>query len=243
MAKNSKEKNIFDKFIKHFNNVEVVDIEGESPDFLINYCDDLIGIEHTDMYWENSNTTYPFQEMESLRSSINSKLQSKLEASNLPSVFVSLFFNKNQKLHKLKVDDLSSRLMTIIEDNIPKIGSSIKFDESSGCEVLPLEIVHMEINRLQGIDFFEVSSPTTSFLPKLTQNIIQRTISRKEKKLLNYYKRAKKQWLLISIETGSMATIYSHFGSPELLSFDSKFDKVILFWFNQNRVIELKLGY
>lgn len=242
MAKNSKEKDIFDKFIYHFDRVELIDVNGESPDFIIKYSNRVVGVEHTDMYWGDSNTTYPFQEMEGLQRLVHDKLLKKLEASSLPFFFVSLFFNSNQRMWKNNIDNLVNQLFDLIKNNIPKNNLQTTFDDSYGYEQLPSGINTLKITRLQDYDFFEVTIPTSSFLPSLKDSEIERVILKKDRKIKKYKERASELWLLISIETGSMATIYKHNEIIKRNTFKTGFDKIFIFKYNQNTIEELKVS-
>jgi len=220
-----------------------IDDSGESPDFIVHCDKKTIGIEHTDLYWKHDKTTQPFQAAESIRRRVVEKLREMLETSILPPVWVSLYLGDHVKYHKTRILPLAKELFYLVIQNIPQLNSFTRLDADSGWEELPEEAHWLEVRRLEGLDFFEVTAPETFWVPVLQKSDIERVIARKEKKLTEYRSRADEIWLLITLDSGSMATQFTERDSKIYSAFETNFDRVFVLWVARGIVKELEIDY
>ena len=244
MARTEHELRVFDRFRKQFDDFPdgEVDSECESPDFIVNCGDHRIGIEHTDLYWPSDGKNSPFQEGESMRKRVVDQFRERLESSPVPPVWVALFLNDRLKVSKKRVVSLAGELLDLVQKNIPAMNSVFRVDAAVDWGVLPDEVHELEVRRLKGLDFKEVTAPEAGLVPKLQKSDIERAILRKESRLPAYRENANEQWLLVSVDSGSMATWYTDRKPEVYRGFSTGFDRVFVLWVVSGRVIELDLS-
>lgn len=246
MAKDQEEKWIFDNFKMLYNNFPEcnIDDKGESPDFVLKTISGNIGIELTKLYWEqNNNEQTIFQEQESLQSKVSELLLNKLDTSNLKPTYIGLSILDKVKLTKKNIIVLVDCIFDFISENQPDDGQTLKFDEFEDTEILYDFIQFIRISHVRNNDMFDVCIPSTAWIPSLKDCDLKRVIDKKELKIHKYLKRADSLWLLISIDTSSLATFYKGTETMSILKteFSTKFDKVFVISVNRGKLMELNI--
>lgn len=218
----------------------VVDLTGESPDFIVQSGSRRIGVEHTELFRVPEQGQPPLQELESIRERTVDLFRDQLERSSAPPVWVSVFFILHRRIRKNRVRSLASELLDLVLDNIPDVGFVIRFDVNHRWDDLPDEIDSLEVRRLPEIDFFEVSAPDATTVPQLQRTDVERAIASKERLIGKYNARADELWLLITLDSGSMATWFNDRDPSVYEGYSTKFDRVFILWQAIDKLVELK---
>jgi len=244
MAKNEKEKWIFENFKKLFLDFPdgEIDCGSESPDFLIkSNCVD-IGVEVTELFREQySNEINVLQESESIKHQISERLMNRLEESDLKPMLIGISLLNKAKLTKNILTDLVDKLFDFVCENQPSDNSVLKIDDLYQSEMLREFVNSIRICHSYDNSLFDVSIASVSWLPNLSKNDIEAVIAKKELKRKKYLQRARTLWLLIAIDTSSLATFYRGYKSDLCLTYESKFDRIFVISVNRGELFELNV--
>lgn len=216
-------------------------VEDEEPDFLVPEGR-LIGVELTELYWEEVSGALPHQAIEALRARIAEAAWRKYDVKGLSPVYVSINFNTSYVPGKRDVQRLSDAIADWAANHIPAAGTSFSEEYNwENREYFPSEVNHLSIFSFAGVEKSFFSSPGAAFIPELRRNDIERALHLKEPKVETYRKKCEEAWLLINCDGGCLSNVFKL--SDEVLDevFDSSFDRAFLFQHVAGKVHELHL--
>lgn len=233
----------FNQFISLFPGFPAGQIEtSEEPDFIVDTGDLKIGVELTDLYWENPVDSSPQQAQESLRFRIAETAQRLYEKEGLPNLYASIHFNSQYVLRKSEVQRLSKMIADVLVKNVPSIGQSYgeEYDWDNR-DYFPEEIMHISAYNFPSAEQSFFHSPSAAFVPTLEEKDIRRVLLLKADKLARYRERCNEVWLLINCDVGQLSSFFKHEEAVLQLSYQSHFDRVFLCRHMEHKIHELFL--
>jgi hypothetical protein len=219
-------------------------IEGrEEPDFLIHCQDRMLGIELTDLYWENTSGKRPHQEIEALNVRIVESAGKKYDSKRLPPLQAFIHFNPYYAPSKQEVESLSTKLADLFAKNIPQ-------NDSEYSEYFNRKNKAYFPNQVNSVTSWLIppnankscfTSPESSFIPKIETKQIEGVLRMKELKLECYREKCQEVWLIISCDREPLSTMFQ--GDKRIFetNFKSSLDRVFLFRHAANQINELLL--
>lgn len=217
-------------------------VESEEPDFLVHRPNITLGIELTDLFWEQQPGKTPPQATESLRGMIAEAAGKIYSSQGLPALHVSVHFSHGYVLRKRDITRLSEAIAKLVSANRPDEGGHFEEEyDWENREYFPEEINRISAWRLSGQDRPFFTSPGAAFIPKLEIKDIERALELKEPKLKSYRRNCTEVWLVINCDAGRLATVFEHDEKVLSHQFRSGFDRVFLFRHMAGKVHELCL--
>ncbi len=212
--------------------------EGEEPDFVIQTPTRRIGIELMRLYHEPPPEGQPRQQVESLRRQVCEKAQQLYEQScgKAPHVFVR--FSNSTPVTDRRVLELARIIESTVRSFALRPGQDreLEFDGTNR-DLLPNEIIKIRASRPMH-EFKCIWQPSdAASIPKCSRTLLENAISKKERRLPDYRKRADEIWLLLVV--GS--SISSSFQTPdpnEIGPFRTGFKRIYYFQETGPRTIQ-----
>lgn len=226
----------------------------DRPDFRVHTKNGIYGIEHTRVFRPKSKQGIVLQEQESLKEETVEKAKALYHKSgDHPNLIVDVFFrshyglkfkNYDTKLTKQKVDGLANSISKFVINNIPDPGSRIVLPRMNPrtYKRLPKEIKQIAIQR----DFKsnnEIWDPSLGgFVPELTPDLIQKSISKKQGDVKKFEVDCLQNWLLI-VEAGTKPSKSFDSEKDNFINqtYSTDFDKVFLFRMLDRKVYDLNI--
>ena len=199
-------------------------VPDESPDFLIQSPNEIVGIEITGFYRQTSSGTKPpLQQRQSVKRKIITLAKSSYDQKGLPPVFVGVHFALNFHCRKSEVQPISEKLVNLAEKSL----------SNSETE----KIWRRDDIRLNGVDLLSVkkmnlaksywSAPLASFVPTASSQQIQNILDDKDALCDEYRKKCDKIWLVVVMNRFDPASFSliseTTLGNEYSHSFDSAF--------------------
>ena len=216
-------------------------VEDEEPDFLVS-DGRLVGVELTELYWEEASGALPHQAIEALRARIAEAAWRKYDVKGLSPVHVSVHFNPSYVLGKRDVPRLSDAIADWAASHIPAAGTSFSEEyEWENRAYFPKEVDQLSIFNFAGFEESFFSSPGAAFIPELCRNDIERALRLKEPKVETYRTKCEEVWLLINCDGGRLSNVFKLSDGVLDEVFDSSFDRAFLFQHVAEKVHELHI--
>lgn len=207
-------------------------IRDENPDFRIMLDDGMLGIEHTQIFYEEKDGIIP-QEQENIIRKIIERAQKEYINNDGTPLIISVFFNSWVKLNKEHIYSLPSILVDLVIKNKRK--DNIEYDD------LPDEIALIHIHRIKDLNFVEWCNPMSSWINQMTDDKIEKIIKGKELKIERYHKKSNYLWLLIVADGFNSSSLFSYNEIFKNKIYKTNFDKVFVFESFSKIYFELKL--
>lgn len=214
----------------------------EEPDFVIYQPNRILGIELTDLFWEEKTGIIPQQAVESLRWRIAESAGRIYDEFGLPPLYACIHFNQNYIPHKDEVSRVSIAIAKVVAANVPDEGDHYHENYNwQNRNYFPEEVERIGVSRFFGIDRTFFAPMEASFIPDLETKDIERTLARKESKLKEYRNWCDEVWLLINCDIGQLSTDFAHDSNIFSKEFSSGFDRAFLLRHMADKIHELKL--
>jgi len=216
--------------------------DSEEPDFIVDTGNYKIGIELTDLYWQNLPNQLPRQSQESLQLRIVDYAQKIYSNSDLPSIQVSVSFNKQYALKKKDVQRLSEAIVKIASRNIPSPGNySYEEYDWDNRHYFPEELLSVSIWNIKNLDELSFRTASCDFVPSLSSNDVLSVLELKETKINSYRIKCDEVWLLISSNMFQLSTIFKYEEKVICKSYQSSFKRVFLLFHCEKKLYELNI--
>jgi hypothetical protein len=217
-------------------------LDHEEPDFLVRRELDTLGIEFTDLYWDQPSVKIPQQAVESLRARIADEAGRLYESKGLPKLHVSIHFIPSYVPTKKDVPRLSTAIANLIVDNIPSEGSSYSEDyDWNNRAYFPEGVHHIGAWQQPGLKRSYFNSPGAAMIPNLGRKDIERALASKQSKLERYRSNCQEVWLVINCDGAQLSTTFEYDEATTNTSFASGFDRAFLLRHMASKVHELPL--
>ena len=205
----------------------------ENPDFTIMLDDGMLGIEHTQIFYEEKDGIIP-QEQENIIRKIIERAQKEYINKDGTPLIISVFFNSLDKLNNKHIYSLPSILVDLVIKN--KWKGSIEYDDG-----LPDEIGLIHIHHIKDLNFVEWNNPMSGWIDQMTDDKIENVIKGKGLKIERYRKKSNYLWLLIVADGFNSSSLFSYKGMFKNKIYETDFDKVFIFESFSKIYFELKL--
>ncbi len=205
-------------------NYSIVDQEGESPDFLIEICNQTKGVEVTDLYRKFSEGNAAKTQSD-LPKIVKETIHIYNQKNGMPLTF-SFYFNGKKAVNNRRetARKLGDYLYEYTQYHFPNGVESmeeISFDEPSSFPIITLITISPTNEAIaSGITFSGFNS-----IP-VTETIIKETIDKKEKLLPKYKQRCSEIWLLIVLPSMMLAGDFEL--QDEIIEISHSFETVYL---------------
>ena len=234
------EQHFFDRFIKAYPDLSDGKItKSESPDFLIEYGGDTVGVEISKIVNEkNPGDNFSPSERNAVEQKISQRaLKVFLHKYNIP-LHVDFAFHDSIDVTKGKEELLADKLAQLVSDHVVRHELTRHFHLQID-RGLPRELMHCGIAFFPGITDSIWYSAKGQMVPNLNKDYLLRIIRRKEVKV-DEYKRRADSLILLLIE-GVVPD--SWFDKIELIARDelnTRFDKILIFRNLSDEVVTVK---
>ncbi len=214
----------------------------EEPDFLVRGTDRIVGIELTDLYRPTPVGQIPDQASESMRKRVIDRARAIYVSRSLPPVLASFFLNDRIHIEKREVERIATQLVDLVAQSIPAIGAKCQIPTGwDDLRELPSVVHEVSVHRIASVTETFFSNPGSTWVPQLTREDVQRTLTSKDGKCPAYLTKCDEVWLLINADMETMATWFQI--EPEVLdeTFETPFDRVYLVQHFGGRATALKV--
>jgi hypothetical protein len=169
----------------------------EKPDFIVHTHDNLLGIEHTEIFQPGPTDGTSLQAQDSLGQRVVSKAKRLYLKQYSQPLFVQICFNNKAMISKKSVDRLAKAVVHLLEITHIEPGEAITLRRTiENSKDFPNEIIMLHIYAQHGKENRWVSS-SAGWIPEVTPEYIQEKIDQKEKKLDYYKSKCAITWLLV----------------------------------------------
>ncbi len=213
----------------------------ENPDFLVETAEGTLGIELTRIFMPGLLGWSTLQEQEALRRRVADEAKRIYDATSLPPLHVSLFFNEQFLITKRDVGELAKMLAEVAIRNLPEPDSR-KEEEYNWINrsCFPEQLVAVTCHRYASMDASTWSTPAAAFLAKLSPAELQAELDRKADKGGLYRKKCTKVWLALCTYGEGLSSMVELTEDAIPHAYESPFDRAFFFrWPRQ--VYELRL--
>lgn len=216
-------------------------IPSESPDFLINCHNKIIGIELTRYYKKQDNNTINDRNIEDYEWEICKRGLKFFQKINKSHVAVQSSWNIKNKLQNKKINTLAQALAEVVNKSIFESNDNHISLNSRHLRNTPLEgyCRSIYIQKSIKISFW---APIRAAFIGLAVKQIQETISKKEPNLNRYLSKCEEIWLIIVCEGYHLSSMVSIDDDDEtlLFSYKTNFDCLLLYDKEHARVYPLR---
>lgn len=240
---NNRESVHFERFRKLCPTFPVGRIEKtERPDFLVHTDDQLIGIEHTEVFQPGPSHSGSLQAQDNLVARIIKRSEELWEETNGPSLLVQVFFDPHIKIAKQNVDRIAQSVIDTIKQVSIDPGEVTVLKRTSFTYThFPQEVVHISIYRSKlgraGENKWECSS--VGWIPSLSPQDVQIIIDKKECKLDHYLLKCSEVWLLMVADALRVPSSVDLCETALLHRYNTRFDRLFFLWYADQKLVEL----
>lgn len=214
-----------------------VDIDGESPDFLIEVGGRITGVEITSLY-RNLDCGNAAKTQSDLSKIAKDSVGFYNESKNQPLLFSFVFAGDKSINCKRKIfsEDLGNFLIKWKEERIGRINEEMEIDINNASSEIRKILRHVYITPIDSID--SLCIPYSGFKSIAVEPFrIKEAIIKKEKLIRNYKKRCDDIWLFIILPRMSMAADF--YLNRNEIRIGNIFDKIYLFDEYCQNIIEI----
>jgi hypothetical protein len=216
--------------------------KSENPDFLVETPEGTLGIELTRIFMPGLLGWSTFREQEALRRRVADEAKRLYDATSLPAVHVSLFFNEQFPIAKRDVGPLSRMLADLAVRNLPEPESRREEEYNwLNRSYFSEQLIAVSCYRYSSMETSTWSTPAAAFLPKLSPAELQAELDRKADKLNLYRKKCLRVWLAVCTYGEGLSSIVELSEDAIPHRYQCEFDRAFFFrWPRQ--VYELALS-
>lgn len=215
----------------------------EKPDFIVHTQENLLGIEHTEIYQLGPSDGTSLQAQDSLAQKVVEKAHSLYLEQHSQPLLVQIHFNHRIRLRKTEVDRLAKAIMHLVETTPIEPGLSITIMRSAENSInFPNEIAMLHINAHSLGKETKWFCSSAGWIPEVTPEDIQKKINHKETKLSSYKSRCSEIWLLLVIDDLRIPSSVDSSREASTYQYSTRFDRVFIFWNSTRCFIELLLA-
>lgn len=240
VKKKREEKIYLDGFLKSLGqDAEIITADSESPDFVLRYKGQMIGLEISRVYISDGEGLDTLQARESQGTKILFKAQRAYkEFGGLP-VLVQVVFHPGYSLSKLPVNETAKALASLVKDLRPGERSSREWRPEDTMNPLPDEITYIRVLSVPNEDLAHWSVARGGWAASLTSERLQERIDEKSKRLPVYQQRNATNWLLLVVNSTNPSQLFKHPTNPDEIKVESPFSKTFLYLYPENQIYEL----
>ncbi len=208
-----------------------IDAAHEKPDIVIHTPRNRVGIEVTEIHHDKVIAGSRTQAQAGEREAVMDLMESSLKDRGAPPIAVYLHLTLPSRPQPGSRRDLATRLADYVIRSLPAIDEDFHRDywEWLADHHLPPEIYSITIMRRRCLTSITCHAPAAEFMPDMLPRYLEQVITEKNRRVRDYRKRCDEAWLLLCIETGSLATGFSIESFSPAPTIVAKFDKVFLF--------------
>jgi hypothetical protein len=213
----------------------------EEPDFVLTFGLRRVGIEMTDLYWNQTRAgPAPRQEQESLRRRVV-RLAERLYADRfLPPVHVSVRFNDQFELDKAAITPLATRMADWAASRLPQTGASFAEEYDWLNRVyFPQELHALRIYRYDWTTRPRFSAPDADYVPDLAIADVRRALDSKNPRHDAYLRKCTEVWHVINVNADRLSTTLEVGDSITSVTYESPFGRVFFLQHMTSHLSEL----
>lgn len=243
--KKKSEKNDIEEFIKYSKIPLINIVEGKQIDFIANFDDKIIGIEHT-MLCEENTKKYE-QKIEKI---ISKAYEIYKNSTKYLPISVTILFKGLLKEHKTKNKEIIESICNLLYQNYENIKNNTLPHQLPSIKIKPDNDIY-----ISSIFVYRICEKTMkrhnwrhAYAYRVKQSIyedIKEAIEKKDKKIKQYINKEEikidKFYLIIVVNTGKGSSAYYYDNNLNLKKFTSKYDKVFVFDRIRKESIELAI--
>ncbi|PKN94834.1 MAG: hypothetical protein CVU44_03240 [Chloroflexi bacterium HGW-Chloroflexi-6] len=232
--------------LKHFKEVCNFFPDGEievfeKPDFIVHTQDNLLGIEHTEIFQPGPTDGTSLQAQDSLGQKVVSKANGLYLKDHSQPLLVQVLFNHKTKLGRKDVDRLAERVVHLVITTPIEPGTPITRKRNrENSEYFPNEIVMLHIYAHPNGKENKWRSSSAGWIPEITPEYLQEIINQKEKKLDNYKSKCSEMWLLIVADDLRIPSSVDLTVLALAHQYSTRFNRIFFFWNSTRRYHELQ---
>jgi len=216
--------------------------KSEKPDFIVHAEDNLLGIEHTEIFQSGTSGGESLQAQDALAQRVVSQASALYSKDSNKPLYVQIMFRPKVILRKQEVALLADSVARLIERTPLTPGTPISLKRTrENSKYFPIEIAMIHLySHLNGKESLWRCSSVGS-IPKITANYLQEKIDQKEEKFDVYRSQCSELWLLIVADDLRIPSSLDITGSASIYHYRTRFDRIFFFWNASRHYFELQL--
>jgi hypothetical protein len=203
----------------------------DSPDFIGSHIGNVLGIEITEIYSEESLREYEIQ-----KERIVTRAREKAVSAGLPPLHVAVLYTHN--IQKGREAYLTNMLFELVKNNCPEYGDHIDLDWEND---IPSDFHAILIHSIHGSKKHFWNTTEAGCVDTNFSEQIQQRINSKSKKIQTYLTKCDKCWLIVTALGVSASNFYEIGEEMEQVRYESPFEKVFFMEAFSKTVKELKV--
>ncbi len=213
---------------------EVVDADGEAPDFLVKAEGCLVGVEVREVFVEHDHGPILPKAAESIVDRVVADARRLYESRGGKPVHISIGFSTGGDLRALDRRAAAHALADYLIALDPPLDEYISWKPPLEGSSLPPQLSFMNILAVPSWGMAHWGSPKAGWVAPLTRETLQSSVDSKALKIHEYRKRSEKVWLLLVIEGRAPSQFFELPPDLHQFSLSSPFDRTyLLFSFGQ----------
>jgi hypothetical protein len=206
-------------------NAQIVEADGEAPDFILGLDSRRIGLEITEIFVESDNGAIQPRARESIGRRIADQAHQRYEQLGGKPVHVTIGLSLGAELRDLNRSETAERLANFILALDPSPDQYIAWHPPSLNNPLPSEVHYLHILAVPSWNMAHWYVPSSGWVAPLTAEILQASIDEKSNKLEQYRLAAPESWLLVAIEGWSASQLFDRLSEVRPEALQSPFDR------------------
>lgn len=216
--------------------------DAEAPDFIVECNDGTIGVEHTELFLDDSpgvGSALRAKEGEWAKAVLNAcRLY---EERTLPAVDVAVFWLDHYPLTSKRRKEISREIADCVERALPMAEPTVTLEQTDLSDSpLPEEIDAIRVAKFPELTVNRWNYPRSGYVASLSVDQIRNAIAEKERRLEAYQSSCSQVWLVLVIEGLYASSLIEIAESVRTTSFITGFDRLLLMRYFEGEVIELR---
>ncbi len=214
--------------------------KSEAPDFIVTHADVRFGLEVRRIFRGEGVDGSLIRTEETLRQRVLTRAKQIHDASGLPPVSVSVFFDSSHPLVYADREALSSALAQLVLKNMPDVGGTCQ-EEYDGINRswFPDYFQLIRVHRFREAVTSSWGAPAADYVEALQPEHINWAISKKESRLDKYKQQVWPVWLLLVVEHSGLSSWFKSVESALTGTYSTRFERLLLLQWTSDRIHEL----
>jgi len=202
-------------------------VECENPDFLLRTGQITIGLELTCLLDET------LSERDTAQQRVVERSKELYDKQGLPPIHVDVMFIDHRFPARRDVDATARQIVRAIVSHMPPMDEHVTIKRNyryhHDDSYLPKQVAFISLCRSHVMDHSFFGRMDGGFARLITPQLVQDTISVKNRRVSAYLNRCATAWLVIAYDTGGMKSLFKPAPEVALTQYESKFSRMFLF--------------
>jgi hypothetical protein len=215
-------------------------VDCESPDFLLQTSDRVIGVEVTRLYGMDNESSVAPQLVENEHENVVMTAQSIAESNGLPPLMVDVYFDHKELITKSDRKLISEQLLAIVSHNIPELNKRTSIENNG--QPFPAQVKAISIRRPRPLKSHLWQTAGGGIVNENFADQLQREIDKKNLKISEYRKRCDDCWLLVVADWTGPSAFFGISDEMRNIKYKALFNRVYFLEGGSEQITQLNIA-